>query len=177
MAWLSKYHAVIVCDEKIVRIPYAVEVLIVRGDRSDVISDSRLNIISCNKTYKYLQKGCHVFLACITENKTKKKSGEKRVGKLPTVRDFLEVFPEGLPGLPPTRQVKFKIDLVPGATPIAWTPYRLASSEMQELTNKLHELSDKGIIRLISLLWGALSLFVKKKDGSFSMCIDYRESE
>ncbi|GJX11329.1 hypothetical protein Tco_0201188 [Tanacetum coccineum] len=157
MDWLSNYHAVIVCDEKIVRIPYGDELLIVWGDGSD--------------------KGCHVFLARITENKTEKKSGEKRVGKLPTMRDFLEVFSEGLPGLPPTQQVKFKINLVPGATPIAWTPYRLALSEMQELTCKLHELSEKGLIRLISLLWGASSLFVKKKDGSFCICIDYRESE
>ncbi|GJT89173.1 reverse transcriptase domain-containing protein [Tanacetum coccineum] len=68
MDWLSKYHAVIVCDEKIVRIPYGVQ-----GDRSE----SRLNIISCTKTHKYLQKGCHVFLAHITEKKTKDKSEEK----------------------------------------------------------------------------------------------------
>ncbi|GJZ11059.1 putative reverse transcriptase domain-containing protein [Tanacetum coccineum] len=91
------------------------------------------------------------------------------------VQDFPEVFPEDLPGLPPTRQVEFQIDLVPGAAPIARAPYRLAPSEMKELSEQLKELSDKGFIRPSSSPWGAPVLFVKKKDGSFRMCIDYRE--
>ncbi|GKB94521.1 hypothetical protein Tco_0980658 [Tanacetum coccineum] len=91
------------------------------------------------------------------------------------VRDFSEVFPEDLPGLPPTRQVEFQIDLVPGAAPVARSSYRLALSEMQELSNQLQELSDKGFIRPSFSPWGDLVLFVKKKDGSFRMCIDYRE--
>ncbi|GJY75965.1 putative reverse transcriptase domain-containing protein [Tanacetum coccineum] len=80
-----------------------------------------------------------------------------------------------LPGLPPTRQVEFQIDLVPGAAPVARAPYRLAPSEMKELSEQLKELSDKGFIRPSSSPWGAPVLFVKKKDGSFRMCIDYRE--
>ncbi|GKF95408.1 hypothetical protein Tco_0288143, partial [Tanacetum coccineum] len=80
-----------------------------------------------------------------------------------------------LSGLPPTRQVEFQIDLVPGAAPVAWAPYRLAPSEMKELSEQLKELSDKGFIRPSSSPWGALVLFVKKKDGSFRMCIEYRE--
>ncbi|GJV69843.1 putative ribonuclease H-like domain-containing protein [Tanacetum coccineum] len=91
------------------------------------------------------------------------------------VQDFPEVFPEDLPGLPPTRQVEFQIDLVPGAAPVARAPYRLAPSEMKELSEQLKELSDKGFIRPSSSPWGAPVLFVKKKDGSFRMCIDYRE--
>ncbi|GJR00793.1 hypothetical protein Tco_0523777 [Tanacetum coccineum] len=91
------------------------------------------------------------------------------------VQDFPEVFPEDLPGLPPTRQVEFQIDLVPGAAPVARAPYRLAPSEMKELFGQLKELSDKGFIRPSSSPWGAPVLFVKKKDGSFRMCIDYRE--
>ncbi|GJV12200.1 putative reverse transcriptase domain-containing protein [Tanacetum coccineum] len=86
-----------------------------------------------------------------------------------------KVFPEDLPGLPPTRQVEFQIDLVPGAAPVARAPYRLAPSEMEELSTQLQELSDKGFIRPSSSPWGAPVLFVKKKDGSFRMCIDYRE--
>ncbi|KAI3819010.1 hypothetical protein L1987_12832 [Smallanthus sonchifolius] len=86
-----------------------------------------------------------------------------------------EVFPEDLPGLPPTRQVEFRIDLVPGATPVAKAPYRLAPSEMQELASQLQELSSIGFIRPSHSPWGAPVLFVKKKDGSFQMCIDYRE--
>ncbi|GJY71341.1 putative reverse transcriptase domain-containing protein [Tanacetum coccineum] len=80
-----------------------------------------------------------------------------------------------LPGLPPVRQVEFQIDLIPGAAPVARTPYRLAPSEMQELSNQLQELTDRGFIRPSTSPWGAPVLFVKKKDGSFRMCIDYRE--
>ncbi|GJR07697.1 putative reverse transcriptase domain-containing protein [Tanacetum coccineum] len=150
MDWLAKNHAVIVCDEKIVRIPYGNEVLIVQGDRSDKEKISTLS-------------------------ETKDKSKEKRLEDVPTVRDFPEVFPEDLPGLPPTRQVEFQIDLVPGAAPVARAPYRLAPSKMQELSTQLQELFDKGFIRPSSSPWEALVLFVKKKDGSFQMCIDYRE--
>ncbi|GJS54815.1 putative reverse transcriptase domain-containing protein [Tanacetum coccineum] len=106
MDWLSKYHAVIVCNEKIVHFP--------------------------------------------------------------------EVFPEDLSGIPPTRQVEFQIDLVPGAALVARAPYRLASSEMKQLSDQLQEISNKGFIRPSSSPWGAPVLFVKKKDGSFRMCIDYR---
>ncbi|GKA93769.1 putative reverse transcriptase domain-containing protein [Tanacetum coccineum] len=84
-------------------------------------------------------------------------------------------FSEDLPGLPPVRQVEFQIDLIPGAAPVARAPYRLAPSEMQELSNQLQELSDRGFIRPSTSPWGAPVLFVKKKDGSFRMCIDYRE--
>ncbi|GJR63172.1 putative reverse transcriptase domain-containing protein [Tanacetum coccineum] len=131
----AKYHAVIICDEKVVRIPYGNEVMIIQGDRSDSRNKSRLSIISCTKTYKYIQKGCQVF----------------------------------------SSTVKFQIDLLPGAAPLARAPYRLALAEMQELSTQLQELSDKGFIRPSSSPWGAPVLFVKKKDGSFWMCIDYRE--
>ncbi|GJX37189.1 putative reverse transcriptase domain-containing protein [Tanacetum coccineum] len=85
------------------------------------------------------------------------------------------VFPEDLPGILPTRQVEFQIDLIPGVAPVAQAPYRLAPSKMKELSDQLKELSDKGFIRASSSPWGAPVLFVKKKDGSFRMCIDYRE--
>nr|GFC28378.1 putative reverse transcriptase domain-containing protein [Tanacetum cinerariifolium] len=100
---------------------------------------------------------------------------EKRLQDVPIVQDFSEVFPEDLPGLPLTRHVEFQIDLIPGAASVARAPYRLAPSEMKELSNQLQELSDKGFIRSSSSPWGAPVLFVKKKDGSFRMCIDYRE--
>ncbi|GJX44039.1 putative reverse transcriptase domain-containing protein [Tanacetum coccineum] len=173
MDWLAKYHALIVCDEKVVRIPYGNEVLIIRGDSCD--GGSKLNIISCTKTQKYIEKGCQVYLAQVTSKKAEDKSEEKRLEDVPIVREFPEVFPEDLPGLPPTRQVEFQIDLVPGAAPVARAPYRLAPAEMQELSAQLQELSDKGFIRPSSSPWGAPVLFVKKKDGSFRMCIDYRE--
>ncbi|GJT12058.1 putative reverse transcriptase domain-containing protein [Tanacetum coccineum] len=171
MDWLSKYHARIICDEKVIHIPIDGETLIIRGDRSK----TRLNLISCIKTERYISRGCQVFVAQIME----KKSDEKRLEDIPVVREFPEVFPEDLPGLPPVRQVEFQIDLqidlIPRATPVARAPYRLAPSEMQELSNQLQELSDRGFIRPSTLPWGAPVLFVKKKDGSFRMCIDYRE--
>ncbi|GJW99597.1 putative reverse transcriptase domain-containing protein [Tanacetum coccineum] len=104
-----------------------------------------------------------------------KKSDEKRLEDIPVVREFPEVFPEDLPGLPPVRQVEFQIDLIPGAAPVARAPYRLAPSKMQELSNQLQELSDRGFIRPSTSPWGALVLFAKKKDGSFRMCINYWE--
>ncbi|GKB72999.1 putative reverse transcriptase domain-containing protein [Tanacetum coccineum] len=133
MDWLAKYHAVIVCAEKIVRIPFGDEILIVRGDGSSNKHGTRLNIISCTKAQEYLTKGCHVFLANITATKDEDKSKEKRLEDVPVVQEFPKIFPEDLSGIPPTRQVEFRIDLVPGATPVARAPYRLAPSEMKEL--------------------------------------------
>ncbi|GJR31409.1 putative reverse transcriptase domain-containing protein [Tanacetum coccineum] len=175
MDWLAKNHAVIVCDDKIVRIPYGNEILIVQGDKGAKEKKSTLSIISCEKAQKYVEKGCQLFLAQVTVKENKDKSDKKRLEDVPTIRNFLEVFSEDLPGLPPTRQVKFQIDLVPGAAPVARAPYRLAPSEMEELSTQLQNLSDKGFIRPSSSPWGAPVLFVKKKDGSFRMCIDYRE--
>nr|GEY55535.1 putative reverse transcriptase domain-containing protein [Tanacetum cinerariifolium] len=145
MDWLTTYHTVIVCDEKIVRVPFGNETLIIRCDGSN--NGTQLNIISCTKTRKYLLKGYPVFLVNITTKTIKEKSEEKRLENVPIVRDFSEVFPKDLLGLPPTRQVEFQIDLIPGAAPVARAPYRLAPSEMKELSDQLQELSDKGFIR------------------------------
>nr|GEV50325.1 putative reverse transcriptase domain-containing protein [Tanacetum cinerariifolium] len=125
--WLSKYHVVIVYDEKIICIPYGNEILTIRGDESNNGSNSRLNIISCTKSQKYFQK-------------------------------------EDLPRLPLARQVKFQIDLVPGVAPVARVPYRLAPSEMQELSTQLQELADKGFIRPSSLPLGSFD-FICQEEG------------
>ncbi|GJS13314.1 putative reverse transcriptase domain-containing protein [Tanacetum coccineum] len=114
MNWLSKYHARIIYDEKVIHIPLNDKTLIIR-----------------------------------------------------------DVFPKDLPGLPAISQVVFQIDLIPEAAPVARTTYRLAPSEMQELSNQLQELIDRGFIRPSTSPWGAPVLFVKKKDESFRMCIDY----
>ncbi|GJQ98438.1 putative reverse transcriptase domain-containing protein [Tanacetum coccineum] len=116
-----------------------------------------------------------LFLANITTKETEDKSEKKRLEDVLIVQDFPYVFPEDLPGLPSTRQMEFQIDLISGAAPIAWAPYRLAPSEIKELSEQLKKLSDKGFIRPSSSPWRASVLFVKKKDGSFRMCIDYRE--
>ncbi|GKE55283.1 putative reverse transcriptase domain-containing protein [Tanacetum coccineum] len=118
-----------------------------RLDGSDNGHGSRLNIISCTKTQRYLLKGYHVSLAHITIKEAEDNSKKKRFEDIPIVRDFLEVFPEDLPSIPPAPQVKFRIDLIPGDAPIARAPYQLAPFEMKELSNQLNEISDKGFIR------------------------------
>ncbi|GKB94432.1 hypothetical protein Tco_0980569 [Tanacetum coccineum] len=167
MDWLADNDAVIICGKKEVHIPIKNRTLVVKGDSNS----SRLKVISCIKARKYIERGCHLFLAYVIE----KEKSEKRLEDVPVIRDFPEVFPDDLPGLPPPRQVEFKIDLVSGAAPVVHAPYRLAPSEMKELSEQLKELLEKGFIRPSSSPWGAPVLFVKKKDGSFRMCIDYRE--
>ncbi|GJY95668.1 putative reverse transcriptase domain-containing protein [Tanacetum coccineum] len=148
MDWLSEHKAEIVCHEKVVRIPLERgEILHVQGERTPGIAKALSNM----------------------------KVDEPKLSDISVVRDFVEVFSEDLLGLPPQRQVKFRIDLVPGATPVAKSPYRLAPSEMQELSAQLQELQDKGFIRPSHSPWGALVLFVKKKDGALRMCINHRE--
>ncbi|KAA0051309.1 ty3-gypsy retrotransposon protein [Cucumis melo var. makuwa] len=93
----------------------------------------------------------------------------------PMVRDYPDVFPEELPGLPPHREVEFAIELKPGTVPIFRAPYRMAPAELKELKVQLQKLLDKGFIRLSVSPWGVPVLFVKKKDGSMRLCIDYRE--
>ncbi|GJZ20370.1 putative reverse transcriptase domain-containing protein [Tanacetum coccineum] len=160
--------------EKYIRIPYGNDMLIVQGERSGVKNESRLEVISSIKTQKYIDQGCQVFLIqMMKEEETK--IPERRIEDVPVVRDFPEVFPNDLPGLPPTRQVEFHIELILEATPVARAPYHLAPAEMKEVAEHLKVLSAKGFIRPSSSPWGAPILFVKKKDGSFRMCIDYRE--
>ncbi|GJU09630.1 putative reverse transcriptase domain-containing protein [Tanacetum coccineum] len=101
--------------------------------------------------------------------------GIKKQEEIVVVREFPEVFGMTLSGLPPIREIEFRIELIPGATPIAKSPYHLAPSELEELYEQLKELQDKGFIRPSSSPWGAPILFVKKKDSSFRMCIDYKE--
>ncbi|GJS16557.1 putative reverse transcriptase domain-containing protein [Tanacetum coccineum] len=167
MDWLVKHDAVIVYGEKVVCIPYGNKMLIVESDKGV----SRLKVISCIKARKYVKRACYLFIAHVTE----KRSKEKRLEYMPVIHVFPDVFPEEFPGLPPARQVEFRIDLVPGTAPVTRAPYRLAPFEMKELSVQLQELLEKGFIRLSSSSWGAPMLFVKKKDGSFRICIDYRE--
>ena len=95
------------------------------------------------------------------------------VEKIPVVKEFPEVFPEELPGIPPEREVDLSFKVVHRTTPISKAPYHMAPTELKELKTQLQELLDKGFIRPSVLPWGAPVLFVKKKDGSLRMCIDY----
>ncbi|GJV97660.1 putative reverse transcriptase domain-containing protein [Tanacetum coccineum] len=148
MDWLSYNKAVIVCHEKVVEIPLVDgEILRVHGER-------------VKESTKALKNA---------------KVDEPKISDISVVREFVKVFPDDLKGLPPQRQVEFRIELIPGATLVAKSPHRLAPSEMQEFSKQLKELQDKGFIRPSHSPWGAFMLFVKKKDGSMRMCINYRK--
>ena len=171
MDWLSRFGAVIDCEWQLVTIrDPSGGVLTVYGEGTR--PDSAF--CSAARARQSLQQGCSGFVAYVVDTRV----GAERpstVEEVPIVREFPDVFPEELPGVPPERQVEFHIDLIPGAAPIAKAPYRLAPPEMQELSSQLQELLGKGFIRPSSSPWGAPILFVKKKDGSHRMCIDYRE--
>ncbi|GJQ93356.1 putative reverse transcriptase domain-containing protein [Tanacetum coccineum] len=161
MDWLRRYHAVIVCDEKLVQIPYGNETLTFCGNKSSNGENPGWSYLIFN-CQEYMAKGCQVFLAQISAKKEEDKSERKQIGGRTMSGDFPEVFPEDLPGLPPARPVEFQIDLVPGAAPVARAPYRLAPSEMKELSEQItRSLSDKGFIRPVPHSWGAPVLFVK----------------
>ncbi|GJS89626.1 putative reverse transcriptase domain-containing protein [Tanacetum coccineum] len=125
MDWMAEHHAEVMCYEKYIRVPYGNDMLIVQGERSGVKNESRLEVILSIRTQKYIDQGCQVFLIQMMKAE-ETEIPERRIEDVPVVRDFLEVFPEDLPGLPPTRQVEFHIELIPGAAPVARTPYRLA---------------------------------------------------
>jgi hypothetical protein len=166
MDWLSQNHAEVVCFRKSIQIPHTDDqLLVIYGERPS----EGIKLMSCTKARKYLCKEYVAFLAHIVDMGAK----EKKLQDIPLVRDF--PVPKDIAGLPPMRQVDFRIDLVPAATPVAKSPYRLAPLGMQELANQLQELSSKGFIRPSSSPWGAQIMFVKKKDGLFRMCIDYQE--
>ncbi|GJX23814.1 putative reverse transcriptase domain-containing protein [Tanacetum coccineum] len=168
---LDHYYDVELADGKIIRIntiirgctlnfldhPFNINLMPVELGSFDVI----IGIDCCQRTTSHL----------IVQEKIVRLPGEMK----PNLFMVTEVLRKQLSGLPPTRQVEFQIDLMPGAAPIARAPYRLALSEMKEFLEQLQELSEKGFIRPSSSPWGAPVLFVKKKDGSFRMCIDYRE--
>nr|GEY65479.1 reverse transcriptase domain-containing protein [Tanacetum cinerariifolium] len=119
MDWLRRCHAVIVCDEKLVQIPYGSETLTFCGNESNNGRESRLAVISCSKAQEYMAKGCQIFLAHISAKKKEDELGGKQLKDVSIVQDFLEVFLEDLPGLPPARPVEFQIDQIPGAARVA----------------------------------------------------------
>ncbi|KAL9268383.1 Transposon Ty3-I Gag-Pol polyprotein-like protein, partial [Drosera capensis] len=168
MNWLERYKAVMDCKKKTIRLqsPKGGR-LIFHGDGSR----PDLQLVSAIMASKLLKKGCQGFL-CSLESTTQH---ELCVDDIPVVRDYPDVFPDELPGLPPTRELDISIELVPGAAPISKAPYRMAPAELKELKTQLEELLEKGYIRPSVSPWGAPVLFVKKKDGSMRLCIDYRE--
>ena len=169
MDFLGKYNASIECRKRKVIFDPEGET------RFEFVGDPRKKtklFLSAMKAQKMLANGCIGFLANIVDKRKEDKLG---IGDVPIVQEFEEVFPEDLPGLPPDREIEFEIELAPGTGPISKAPYRMAPAELKELHKQLQELLDKGFIRPSHSPWGAPVLFVKKKDGTMRLCIDYRE--
>ena len=138
-------------------------------------------VLSFLEVRSLIYSACPVFLACLVFLTTGESSDSRVPYDVPVVSEFVDVFPDELPGLPPHREVEFGIDLVPGATPTErwrWSrngaPYHLSPAKLKELKQQLQELIESGFIRPSTSPWGAPVLFMKKKDGSLRMCIDYR---
>jgi hypothetical protein len=122
---------------------------------------------TCGETTLYLpEQGCTRSCAFTMT--------ESPVERIPVVCDYLDVFPDELPGMPPDRDIEFAIELQPGSAPISKRPYRMPPVELAELKKQLQELLDKGFIRPSTSPWECPALFVKKKDESLRMCVDYR---
>ena len=141
--------------------------VVFQGER-DVISSCLISAVAARRL---LSKGCQAFLAHVVDASI----GVLEVGDILVIREFPDVFPEDLPGSPPVREIDFSIELLPGSMPISQAPYRMAPAELKELKTQLQELVDKGFIRPSMSPWGAPVLFVKKKDGTMRLCIDYRK--
>ncbi|KAL0533560.1 hypothetical protein IC582_027595 [Cucumis melo] len=168
MDWLAANHASIDCSRKEVTFnPPSLASFKFKGGGSKSLPQ----IISAIRASKLLSQGTWGILASVVDTR----EADVSLSSEPVVRDYPDVFPEELPGLPPHREVEFTIELEPGTVPISRAPYRMAPAELKELKVQLQELLDKGFIRPSVSPWGAPVLFVKKKDGSMRLCIDYRE--
>jgi hypothetical protein len=168
MDWLSKHHAHINCQRKeiIFRLPGAEEFTFC-GSQVQATPP----FLSAIQARRIVRKGGCAYLAYVMA----KPDSKLKLENIPLVCDYPDVFTEVYSGLPPDREIEFSIDLVPGTKPIHKAPYRMAPAELKELKEQLQELIDRGFIRPSVSPWGAPVLFVKKKDGSMRLCIDYRE--
>ena len=170
MDWLFRHRSTLDCYKKKVKMhrPWKLEVMF-----KGICRELSSSMISAMAAQRMLRKGFQGYLAYVVETWNE----GTMVDEIPVVREFSDVFPDDIAGLPPEREVEFTIDLIPGTEPISIPPYRMAPAKLRDLKAQLEELLSKGFIRPSISPWGALVLFVKKKDGSFRLCIDYRQIE
>eukprot|EP00253_Pinus_taeda_P013432 PITA_13432 len=167
MDWLESHKAILDCYNKTVLIRNDQgETKVIKGIRRDFT----LRLISAKKVNKCMRKGCKIYVVEMVP--TNEKSSDKLH---PLLSEFADVFPPELPGLPPVREIDFSITLKPEVEPISKAPYRMTVPELNELSIQLKELLDQGFIRPSVSPWGAPVIFVKKKDGTLRLCIDYRD--
>ncbi|XP_073226982.1 uncharacterized protein [Cicer arietinum] len=168
MDWLAFHHATLDCHDKVVKFEIPGQsVFSFQGERCWVPHNQILALAAS----KLMRRGCQAYIALVRDTQV----AEEKLEKIPIACEFPDVFPEELPGLPPDREIEFSIDLVPNTHPISIPPYRMAPAKLKELREQLQDLLDKGFIRPSSSPWGAPVLFVKKKDGSMRLCVDYQQ--
>ncbi|XP_026398887.1 uncharacterized protein LOC113294727 [Papaver somniferum] len=169
MDWLGKYRALVDCFRK--RVTFlSKDGVSFCFDAVRYSPDFVTSIILCGIQSKLCRS-----LNFLAHMGSDSKSSGVTIEEIPIVRDYVDVFPDDLPGIPPKREVEFTIDLLPGTTPISVTLYRMAPTELKELDKQLSELQEKGFIQTSTSPWGAPVLFVKNKDGYLRLCIDYRK--
>ena len=168
MDWLSRHHAIVDCYRKEVRLCRPGQTEVVFYGLRKTLPNSIMTAMKASKMLRKLYQG---YLACVIEVRD---SGS-RLEDIPVVREFSDVFSEDLPGIPPNKDIDFHIKLTPGTEPISKAPCRMAPLELKELKVQMEELVSKGFVRPSTSPWGAPVFFVKKKDGSLRLCIDYRE--
>ncbi|XP_056850592.1 uncharacterized protein LOC108827423 [Raphanus sativus] len=166
MDWLTRHRVVLDCPEARVSIPRAEGKITFEGAQTY----QGVSIVSMLRAEDLLDKGAEGFLATISMVND---DDQQELHDIPVVAEYADVF-EALKGPPPARSDVLTIEVEPGTAPVSRAPYRLAPAEMAELKKQLEELLDKGLIRPSTSPWGAPVLFVKKKDGSLRLCIDYR---
>ncbi|MCF7184024.1 hypothetical protein L3H42_11035, partial [Corynebacterium sp. MC-13] len=168
MDWLASCYAKVDCQRKVVQFHFPGEPVF---EWAGSIASPRGKFISYLKASRMIRKGCLYHLVRVHDLDAEPPT----LQSVPVVNEFPDVFPDELPGLPPEREVEFAIDLLPDTQPISIPPYRMAPAELKELKEQLRDLLEKGFIRPSTSPWGAPVLFVRKKDGSLRMCIDYRQ--
>eukprot|EP00253_Pinus_taeda_P021744 PITA_21744 len=170
MDWLEKHWSLVDCKTKII---YFRDHLGNRKEMQGIKRPVQVRPIKANQLVKCIRKGCQVYAIQVGYADSKDKKAI--LNNIPVIQEFTDVFPEEIPGLPLRTNIDFTSELVPGVAPVSWAPYRMSVPELTELKIQLQELLDKNYIRPSVSPWGAPVLFVKKKDGTFWMCIDYRQ--
>ena len=177
MDWLEKNQAIIDCEKNEIHLTLEGDI---EGKRIFFQNKEQLGrhpgLISYMQAVKYLRQGCQGYLASMVGG-TEGEKADVNPTSVRVVGEYLDIFPDELSGLLPMRDSEFVIDVLPGTTPMSKAPYKMTPVELQELKIQLKEMLDKGFIRPSVSPWGALVLFVKKKDGSMRLCLDYRLCE
>ena len=155
MDWLSSNHIAIDCGQRRVVFP----------------KSEGIRLISTHRALKENEDGATCFMIVA---QGEKKSTKEKIRSIPVVDEYVDVFPDEIPELPPSGDIDFSIDLILGTGPVSAAPYRMAPTELTELKKQIEDLLKKRFIRLSASPWGIPVLLVKKKDGSSRLCVDYR---